>query len=80
MLTSPPLREEILRSASSFSTVKQEKVPRQLNGNDCGIYVMAITNFLVKRYKSNPSKMNWEISDSEAAEIHKLVRKLRKKD
>jgi len=75
-----PLCEKILRNvAATSSFVKKEKTPQQCNGNDCEVYVMAITQFLVNRYKRNTSKMNWEISDDEAQEIHKSVREIRKK-
>jgi len=74
-----PLCKAILQEvgAKSLSAI-QEKTPQQPNGNDCGVYVMAITQFLVNRYKRNPSKMNWEISNDEALEIHKSVREIRK--
>jgi len=74
-----PLCEELLKNITSPSFIKQEKTPQQTNGNDCGVYVMSITDFLLKRYKNNSSKMNWEISDSEATQIHKYVQEKRRK-
>jgi len=73
-----PLCKQILKNITSPSSIKQEKTPQQTNGNDCGVYVMSITDFLLKRYKNNPSKMNWEISDSEEIQIHKSVQEIRK--
>ncbi|RHZ35248.1 Ulp1 family isopeptidase [endosymbiont GvMRE of Glomus versiforme] len=76
------LCEKILINKSlkslSTNTIKEERTPQQSNGDDCGVYVMAITQFLVERYKKNLLRMSWEIGDSEKEEIHKLVREIRR--
>jgi Ulp1 family protease len=44
--------------------LKNIKHPQQLNpdgtynGDDCGVYVIAIAEFLVRRYQNNSSVMN----------------------
>src|SRR4051794_13884218 len=40
------------------TSIRQEKTPQQLNGDDCGVYVMAITELIIDRYKKNPLKMS----------------------
>ena len=75
-----PLCEEILRNITpGLFSIKQEITPQQPNGNDCGVYVMAISQFLIKKYKRNTLEMSWKINDGEVAEIHQSVREIRKK-
>ena len=56
----------------------EHQTPQQDNGIDCGLYVIAITELLVRRYQINPAVMSWEISGEEGEEVKKNVPLFRK--
>lgn len=54
------------------NNVEEHNTPQQDDGVSCGLYVVAITEFLIKRYQ-NSAVMTWEINNKEAEEIKKNV-------
>jgi len=63
--------------AEKIKETREHQTPQQKNGIDCGFYVCAITEFLVRRYRIS-GEMSWEINQEEVEEIKKNVLIFRK--
>ncbi|CAG8638019.1 11501_t:CDS:2 [Racocetra persica] len=74
-----PFCEQVLvKLGVSKNNLKSEVTPQQKNGNDCGVYVIAIIKFMVEKYRNSPSNFSLQLNKQEAKSIHDSIPEIRK--